>query len=232
MKVVVSWSGGKESCLACYRAISDGFEISHLLNFVYPDGRCMAHGTDSRLMQAQSEALEIPMIQRTVTPSTHEREFKKVIHELREQGVTGAVFGDIQEIPLPLHEGWIDRVCSELKIKPLKPLWGRDPKQILSEFLDEGFKALIIKVRADVFGEDWLGRQLDEASVKDLESLSEKYGIHICGELGEYHTLAYDGPLFTKRLKILDSEKRLTEECWFLDIKRHDIVEKANTCTT
>ena len=226
MKVVTSWNGGEESCLACYKAISDGFEVSHLLNFVSKDGRCMAHGIDSKLIRAQSQALEIPIIQRMVTPDTHEREFKNAIRELKQRGIEGAVFGDIQDIPLPLHEGWVDRVCSELEIKPVKPLWGRDPKQILSEFINEGFRALIIMVKADLFGKEWLGRIIDEAFIKDLEKLNEKGDIHICVELGEYHTFVYDGPLFRKRLKILDFEKKMTEGCWFLDIGSCDIVEK------
>jgi len=224
MKIVTSWSGGKESCLACHKAISDGFEISHLLNFVSKDGRCMSHGIDSKLIHAQSQALEIPIIQREVTRGTYEREFKNAMRELKQIGIDGAVFGDIQEIPL--HEGWIDRVCSELEIKPVKPLWGRDPKQILSDFINEDFKALIVMVKADLFGKEWLGRKIDEAFIKDLEKLNEKGDIHICGELGEYHTFVYDGPLFRKRLKILDFKKKMTEGCWFLDIGSCDIVEK------
>jgi diphthine-ammonia ligase len=226
MKAVMSWSGGKESCLACYKAISEGFEVSHLLNFVSKDGRCVGHGIDPKLARAQSQALGIPIIQRMVTPDTHEREFKKAIRELKQRGIEGAVFGDIQDIPLPLHEGWIDRVCSELGITPVKPLWGKDPKQILSEFVSEGFEALIIKVKVALLGEEWLGRKIDEVFVKDLEKLQEKSDFNLCGELGEYHTFVYDGPLFRKRLRIFDFEKTLTKGCWFLDIRSYDIVEK------
>jgi len=226
MKVVMSWSGGKESCLACYKAISESFEVSHLLNFVSESGRCVGHGIDPKLARAQSQALGIPIIQRIVTSDTHEGEFKKAIRELKQKGIEGAVFGDIQDIPLPLHEGWIDRVCSESGIKPIKPLWGRDPKQILSQFINEGFEALIIKVKANLFGKEWLGRKIDEVFVKDLEKLQEKIDFNLCGELGEYHTFVYDGPLFRKRLRIFDFEKTLTEACWFLDIKSYGIVEK------
>jgi len=226
MRVVAAWSGGKESCLACHKAISDGFEVSHLLNFISKDGRCMFHGIDSELIHAQSQALEIPIVQKEVTPDTYEREFKNAMRELKQRGIEGAVFGDIQDIPPPLHEGWVDRVCSELEIKPVKPLWGRDPKQILSEFINEGFEAIIVKVKADLLGKEWVGRIIDEAFVEDLEKLSEKGDINLCGELGEYHTFVYDGPLFRKRLKILDFEKKMTEGCWFLEINSYAIVEK------
>ena len=224
MRVVASWSGGKESCFACYKAISEGFEIPYLMNFISKDARCMSHGLDSKLILAQSEAIGIPLVQRKVTWETYEKEFKNVIRELKQSGVEGAVFGDVCNIAG--HEGWIDRVCSELGIKPVKPLWDSDPGQLLTDFVHEGFTALIVMVRADLFGEEWLGRKIDETFIEDLGKLKEKVDIHPCGELGEYHTFVYDGPLFKKRLKILDFKKKLTEGCWFLDIRSYDIVEK------
>ena len=184
----------------------------------------MSHGLDSKLMLAQSEAIAIPMVQRKVTWEAYEKEFKSVIRELKQSGVEGAVFGDISNIAG--HEGWIDRVCSELDIKPIKPLWDSDPEQLLTDFIDEGFKALIVMVNADLFGKEWLGRKIDESFIKDLGKLKERVDIHFCGELGEYHTFVYDGPLFKKRLKIPDFKKKLTEACWFLDIRSYDIVEK------
>lgn len=225
MRVVVSWSGGKESCFACYKAISEGFDISCLMNFISKDGRCMSHGLDYKLILAQSEAVGIPMVQRETSWETYEREFKSVIRKLKKQtGIEGAVFGDICNITG--HEGWIDRVCSELGVKPIKPLWDSDPEQLLTDFLDEGFEALTVMVKADLFGKEWLGRKIDRAFIRDLQKLKEKVNIHSCGELGEYHTFVYDGPLFKKRLKILNFEKKLTERCWFLNIRSCSIVEK------
>jgi len=224
MRVVASWSGGKESCFACHKAMLNGFDVSHLLNFVSKDGRCMSHVLDSSLIAAQSQAIGIPIVQRKVTWETYEKEFKSVIRELKQSGVEGVVFGDICNITG--HEGWIDRVCSELDIKPIKPLWGSDQEQLLIDSVDEGFKALIVMVKADLLGKEWLGRKIDEAFIKDLEKLKEKSDIHLCGELGEYHTFAYDGPLFKKRLKLLDFKKKMTEGRWFLDIRSYDIVEK------
>jgi len=224
MRVVASWSGGKESCFACYKAMLGGFEVSHLLNFVSEDGRCMSHGLDSKLILAQSEAVGIPMVQRGVAWKTYEKEFKSVVRELKQNGVEGAVFGDICNIAG--HEGWLDRVCSELGIIPIKPLWDTDPEQLLTDFIGEGFKALIVMVKTDLFGKEWLGRKIDEAFMTDLWKLKEKVDIHPCGELGEYHTFVYDGPLFSKRIKILDVKKKLMEGCWFLDIEGYDIVEK------
>jgi len=223
-RVVVSWSGGKESCFACYKAISEGYEVSCLMNFISKDGRCMSHGLDSKLILAQSEAMGIPLVQREVAWETYEQGFKMVIRELKSSDVAGAVFGDISDIAG--HEGWIDRVCSELGIKPIKPLWGSDPKQLLSNFVKQGFKALVVAAKADLFGEEWLGRKVDEAFIKGILKLKKKVNVDLCGELGEYHTFVYDGPLFKKSIEILDFRKSSMKGYWFLNIKDFRIVGK------
>lgn len=221
MRVVASWSGGKESCFSCYKAISEGFEVSYLLNFVSRDKRCMSHGLDSKLIAAQSQAIEIPIVQREVTWDTYEQGFKIAIRELKRMGVSGAVFGDVD---IQEHKDWVDRICNGLNIKPVMPLWGLDPKQILTDFIDEGFEAIVVMVKADLLSEEWLGRKVDRNFVSDLLKLESK--VHLCGELGEYHTFVSNGPLFKRPLEILDSKKISRNGYWFLDITRYDISGK------
>ena len=226
MQVVVSWSGGKESCFACYKAILEGFEVSHLLNFVSKDERCMYHGLDSKLMVAQSQAIGIPLIQREVTWDTYEGAFKAVMIELKQMGVKGSVFGDID---VQEHKDWVDRVCSEVGITSIEPLWGLNPEQILTDFIDGGFEAIVVNTKADIFGEEWLGRKVDRSFFEDLRKLHSKHNVHICGEWGEYHTLVLDGPIFKRRIKILDSKRVLIEgywKFWLLDILRCETEEK------
>lgn len=226
MKVVTSWSGGKESCFACYKAMLDGFEVSHLLNFVSKEERCMSHGLDPKLMVAQSEVIGIPIIQREVTWDTYEEGFKATMMKLKQIGKKGAVFGDID---IQEHKEWVNRVCSEVGIIPMEPLWGLNPEQILTDFTNEGFEAIVVNVKADIFGEEWLGRKVDEKFLEDLRELQREHNFHICGESGEYHTLVTDGPIFKKRIKILDSKRVLKEgywKYWLLDISRYDIEEK------
>ena len=214
MKVVASWSGGKESCLACHKAISDGYEVSHLINMISEDGRSRSHGLDAALIAAQSQAIDIPVIQRRTTWDTYEQEFKTAIYELKRAGVGGAVFGDIcvQE-----HKDWVDRVCKELDIKQIMPLWGRDTKDIFTEFIDAGFKAIVVRARADLLGEEWLGREIDRRFMNDLLKLGK---VDLCGELGEYHTFVTDGPLFKRRVRILQSDKVMKDGYWSLDISK------------
>ncbi len=220
MQVAVSWSGGKESCLAYYKTISDGFTVSHLLNMISEDGRrSMSHGLDPALIAAQSQTLNIPVIQRRTTWETYEREFKSVIYELKQTGVSGAVFGDIY---VQEHRDWVEKICKELGIEPIMPLWGRDTRDILAEFIDTGFRATVIRVRADLLGEELLGREIDRNFIDDI---SKSGKIDLCGELGEYHTFVTDGPLFKRRIKILESARTLKDGYWSLDILKWEIAQ-------
>jgi len=227
MNVAESWSGGKDSCLSCYKAMSKGIEVSCLLNFVSNDGRCMSHGLNSKLMVAQSKAIGIPIIQREVTSDTYEEGFKAAMRELKRMGMHDVVFGDIQDIPG--HEGWVNRVCSEIGITPIKPLWGLDREDILNNFVDEGFEAIVVKVKADPFSEEWLGRKVDKSFIEDLQKLRDTCDFDICGELGEYHTFVTDGPIFKKRIRVLESKRMLGQgywRFWLLDISSYEIEEK------
>jgi len=201
----------------------NGFEVSRLLNFVSKEERCMSHGLDPKLMVAQSQAIGIPIIQREVTWDTYEEGFKAAITELKQMGIEGAVFGDID---IREHKEWVDRVCNEVGIIPLEPLWGLNPKRILTEFMDEDFEAIVINVKADLFGEEWLGRKVDRSFLEDVLELHKKRRVHICGELGEYHTLVLDGPIFKRRIKILDRKNVLREgywKYWLLDISSYEL---------
>lgn len=220
-KFVTLWSGGKESCLACYKAVSEGFTVSHLLNFIIKDKPAF-HG-NPKLIYAQLKAVGIPFVQRETTWDTYEKQFKIAISELKKADVDGAIFGDIH---LQDHRDWIERVCGELNIRPYFPLWHENPKRILSSFETQGFEATVVSVKADLFGKEWLGRRIDRNLIKDLGKCGNSLKIDLCGEFGEYHTFVIDGPLFEKRLRILESNKVLKNKYWFLDVSRFEVIGK------
>ncbi|MEA2085924.1 MAG: hypothetical protein U9O84_02645, partial [Chloroflexota bacterium] len=108
MKVVVSWSGGKDSCFACHKALAQGYEVSYLINFISREFRRVSfHGTRARLISRQAQAIGIPLVQYTVPPdmSLYEQRFKKAVSALKRNGVEGMVFGDIY---LQEHRDWIE----------------------------------------------------------------------------------------------------------------------------
>ena len=209
MKVFASWSGGKESALATYKAISHGYQVSYLVSFVSEDGeRSRSHGIKAEVLRLQAEATGIPLMQVRTSWEDYEENFKRVVTELKEKGVEGGVFGDMD---LEEHREWIERVCGELEIQPILPLWKMEPGALLTEFWEIGFKAIVVATRLE---ESLLGRSLDKAFLEEIERFSS----HPCGESGEYHTLVTDGPIFQGPLKVTQGKKERRDNVWFLEI--------------
>jgi diphthine-ammonia ligase len=209
MNLFASWSGGKESALATYKAIAQGYQVSYLVNFVSEDGkRSRSHGIGAEVLALQAEAAGIPLIQVRTSWEDYEENFRRAVTELKEKGVQGGVFGDMD---LEEHREWIERVCSELDIQPVLPLWKMEPEALLAEFWESGFKAIVVATRLE---ERLLGRALDKAFLEEVKSLNS----HPCGESGEYHTLVTDGPIFQRPLKVTQGRKERKDDVWFLEI--------------
>ena len=191
---------------------------------VTEDGqRSRSHGLAAKWLQMQAQAIGIPLIQRRTTSTDYEAEFKSTLLALKQEGITAGVFGDID---FNAHREWIDRVCSETGITPFLPLWEESQNKLLREFIDLGFEAVVVATRADLLGEEWLGRKLDSDFLADLAKLEN---ITLCGEAGEYHTLVIDGPLFPKRIEIIEASKILRDGHWFLDIEKCELRSKTES---
>ncbi|NQT46941.1 MAG: diphthine--ammonia ligase [Candidatus Omnitrophica bacterium] len=226
--VISSWSGGKDSCLACYKVIEAGHKVDYLLNFISREyKRCCFHGIEVGLLKLQADLTGIPLLQREVSPDMekYEEEFKGAVSELMQKGARSMVFGDIY---LDEHKGWVDRVCRDLGIEPIEPLWGMDTGKIIEEFIDAGFKSIVVSCKADIFGKEFIGRYVDREFLKELKEKE----ICPCGENGEFHTFVVDGPIFKeRRIEITESEAVLKKgfwEYWFLDIKKYKTIGKTH----
>ena len=218
MRVFVSWSGGKDSCLALYRALKAGLKVGCLLNMLNEEGsRSRSHGLPKRILDAQSEALRVPIVYGKASWGNYEEEFKRILASLKSMGIEGGVFGDIN---LQEHRDWVERVCDEVGIKAFEPLWNEAYEKLIGEFLDSGFQALVVSARADLIGEEWMGKPYDQKFVKYLKERD----LDLCGEKGEFHTLVTCGPIFKRRIRILEAGKRVKEGRWFLEILRFSLV--------
>ena len=220
-KYAVSWSGGKDSCFAYWEAVSRGLEVGYLLNFVNEDStRAMSHGLNPKLIALQAQAMGLPIIQQRVTWETYETGFKTAVSELKLKGISGLVTGDIY---LQEHKDWVDRVCSESGVEAVLPLWQMNTTQLLTDFIEAGLKAIVVNVKSEFFGKQWLGRKIDSELVIDLRQLAENSGVDPCGEAGEFHTFVYDGPLFNKAIRIVKTASAARDDRWFLDILEYNL---------
>jgi len=222
VKAFASWSGGKDGCLALYKAKQAGMDIRFLINMVSEDGeRSCSHGIRATVIKNQATALGITIIQKPTTTDTYETIFINILKELKKKGVTAGVFGDIDFQP---HREWDEKVCEAVGISCHLPLWQEDQTKLMEEFIDAGFKSVVVAVKADLLGKEVLGRTVDREFITYIKGLNKN--ITPCGEAGEYHTLVIDGPIFKKRLEIIESEKVSRGEHHFLEILKTKLTVK------
>ncbi len=221
-RAFVSWSGGKDCCLALYRAQKQGLKIANLVNTVTADRqRSCSHGLAASWIRVQSQALGIPVQQYPTTDANYREVFVEALQYLKEQGVEIGVFGDIDFEP---HREWIQSVCAEAGLTALLPLWGENQEALAREFIRTGFKSTVIATRASFLGQEWLGRTFNLKFLQDVARV--KPPVTPCGEAGEFHTLVVNGPIFQKSLDIVEAVKLQRGEHWFYDIQKIELRDK------
>jgi len=208
-RALALWSGGKDSCLAYYKALEAGYKVFGLLNFIGSGGNSLSHGVPGGLIALQARAMDIPLHQRKVEPGAVYRE--EFIRALRELGPSHLICGDIE---LEEHRVWLEETAAEAGVAPVFPLWRRDPWGLIAEFLSAGFESVVVSLKAGVVSEAWLGKPLDGEFLRYLR----EHGIHPCGEGGEFHTLVVAGPIFRGRIRLEEARPVLREGHWFLEI--------------
>jgi diphthine-ammonia ligase len=215
MKLFSSWSGGKDCMLALYRIQKSGTQqVKVLLNMCDAGSDVSrSHGIHSRLIVRQAEALGIELLQPKTDRISYEQNFKAAILRLKEQGITGGVFGDIY---LWEHRHWIERVCNECGVEALFPLWDNPVQELAAEIIDSGFKTIVVSVNAKQLTEKFIGRIYDHEFVNELSKIE---GIDVCAELGEFHSFVFDGPNFRHPVTFQKGEVTFRDNHWFLDIK-------------
>jgi len=214
----VSWSGGKDSCLALFRSIKEYGKPKCLLNMLTEDGmRSRSHGLAKSVIETQAQLLDVPIHFYQASWNDYESVFINALQDLKKAGIEMGVFGDIKIHDSPewtAHRQWADYVCSKANMKSHEPLWDDKVETLLQDFFDAGFVAKIISVNADLLSADYLGRILN----KDLITEFVQQGIDPAGEKGEYHTVVVDGPIFTESMNLKEKDRVLKNGYWFLDV--------------
>ena len=194
LKTYFNWSTGKDASLALYHLQKNKKHTIDLLvtSINNHHDRVSMHGLRRELLIKQVQEIGLPLttIELPEEPSMeiYETEMKRIVIELQSKGYTHCGFGDIFLEDL--------RVYREEQLKPYGitgcfPLWKRNTKNIIDEFISLGFKAVIICIKSDLLDASFVGREVDDNFVNDLPS-----NVDPCGENGEFHTFCYDGPIF------------------------------------
>lgn len=220
-KVFVSWSGGKDCTLAAYKAMASGFKVGYLVNMATENGsKSWTHGLSSEVLKVQSRAMGIPLVQERTTSEAYEASFVETLLGLKQKGVTAGVFGDID---MQEHRDWVERVCRKAGMTAHLPLWQKDQNGLLDDFIKAGFESMIVDTRADLLGEEWLGRRIDSDFVRDI---NKRKDLTPCGEAGEYHTFVVNGPFFKQRVAITETNRALRDGHRFLEILKCEVKPK------
>lgn len=203
MKVACLWSGGKDSTYACYLASKMGFKVKRIVTFYSQNSESMLfHVPNIRWTTLQAKSMELPQ-DLVSTPQDNEREaMEQTFLQLKEShGIDGIVSGVMAS---NYQRKILQEICDKVGLKLITPLWGLDPLNILQRILNENFKVLIVGVYAEGLTSQWLGKEIDEVFVEHLKKLFKMWGVHPCGEGGEYETFVIDAPCFKKKIKVLD----------------------------
>lgn len=223
MRVAALVTGGKDSALALHRARLQGHRIDHLVAMVPQKADSwMFHSPNILLTDLFAEAVGIPLV-KAGTSGEKEAEvadLKQALDQLSiDAVVSGAIFSRYQKER-------VDRVCKELGIEHVAPLWQENPLSILNEILELEMKVIIVGAYAHGFTRDWLGREIDENAVSDLVELNRRFEVSTVGEGGEYETLVLDAPFFSKRIKLIDTEQIWQGVSGYLLVRKAVLVAK------
>ena len=199
-KAWISWSTGKDSAWALHVARARGeVEVVGLLTTVNTThARVAMHAVRENLLQAQAEALQLPLVRVPIPSpcpnSVYEEAMNEALAQARLQGITHMVFGDLflQDI-----RRYREEKLASTGVTPLFPLWGLDTRSLAMQMVEAGLRACLTCVDPKKLPRTFAGREFDARLLGDLPP-----GVDPCGENGEFHTCAYQGPMFSKPIPV------------------------------
>ncbi len=208
MKICALFSGGKDSVMAAHKALQNGHQVKVLLTMVpRRSDSYMYHVPNIELTRYSAEALGIPQeIRQSVgKPPEENADLEKALTEVKEKhGIDGVCAGAVGS---KYQYNIVADICKRLDLEVYAPYWQTDHEALIKEALEAGFEIIIVGVAAYGLDDSWLGRQLDNKALEDLRKVRSIFRVDIGGEGGEYETFVYDGPIFKKRIEVLEARK-------------------------
>jgi diphthine-ammonia ligase len=197
MKTGALFSGGKDSCLALHKY---GKEKVSCLLAMMPENKdsWMFHKPDLKLLKKQAEMLNLPLIIQK-TKGEKDGELEDLRKLIKKSGINKLVIGGIKSN----YQGErIRKICQELKVELIAPLWNYSADKLWKELLENGFEVIITKIACEGISKEFVGKIIDKERFKILEKLSNKYKFRLDFEGGEAETAVLFMPGFKKEIKI------------------------------
>jgi len=203
--VIFNWSGGKDSALSLYHLRRQGqVDIRYLVTTVSDEfDRIAMHGVRVALLEEQAASLGIAlhMIRMPPMPTmeVYDDLMAAACRRFKSEGIDHAVFGDIFLEDLKKYR---EQRLAEVGMQGIFPIWKRSSVDLVREFIDLGFKAVLVCVDERHLDQSFAGRMIDVQLLKDLPA-----GVDPCGENGEYHSFVFDGPIFRRPICFKSGER-------------------------
>lgn len=209
----MSWSGGKDSCVALAELLKDErYEVRALLTTVTRDhDQISMHGVSRTLLQQQAAALGLDLqevfIPKAAANADYESALEAALVQAGAEGTATVAFGDLylQDIRA-YREAFLRRIG----VSALFPVWGRDTDRFIRDFVEAGYKAVVACVDGAQLSPEFAGRMIDAQFIADLPA-----GIDPCGENGEFHTFVFDGPIFSRSVGFTLGKPEQRGAFWF-----------------
>ena len=214
--IFLSWSGGKDSSLALYEIQkANSYTVAGLLTTITEDyDRISMHGVRRALLEQQAEALGLPLrkilIPKDSTNAVYESRMRALLEEGLREGIDTVAFGDIFLEDLKLYR---EKNLAQLGMKGLFPIWKRDSAELARTFIDLGFKAVLVCIDTAILDPSFAGRPYDQELLRDLPP-----NVDPCGENGEFHSFAFDGPIFKHQINHTVGEVVRRDRFCFCDL--------------
>jgi diphthine-ammonia ligase len=226
MKVSALFSGGKDSTYALYLLQQQGWEVVSLLTVVpKASDSYMFHYPNVKWTELQANAMGIPIKYRH-SEGLKEKELEDVEVLMKGEDVDGFVCGAIAS---DYQWSRFNEICHKLGKPLFAPLWRKDQVTLLEDMVHAGFKFMIAGVYAEGFDESWLGKIINQRSIRELEGMRDKYRISPSGEGGEIETFVLDGPNFSKFISIDEAEARWERHSGNYIIRQASLEEKTKS---
>ncbi|MCF8304180.1 MAG: adenine nucleotide alpha hydrolase [Bacteroidales bacterium] len=201
-KAILSWSGGKDSMMSLHEARRQGYDVKRIFTTLIQEDRVSMHGIHKNMIRTQADLLDLELVEIDLPemppPGLYNEKIKETLTEAYEDGYEYALYGDIHLEDL---KSFREKITESTGLKAGFPIWQYGNKNLVTSFIELGYKAMVICVSHRHLDPNYLGRIIDYDFLEDLPPHLDPNG-----ENGEYHSFVFSGPLFEEEIRLLKGE--------------------------